>query len=192
MSAADRHILSRKPSSNGLHIERFWEARCNRLGGDLQPGTGSKPWRNRERARLTEKNHEAPNGVASNFGEKSLRLCAYPEDRRYVHRTIRAVRRCAVCGGHAGVQEFLNVLGGRRTEFHLFTFVRNPWDRLVSAFEYMSKGGANPRDQAVEERYLRKFNGDFGTFVEALAEDEGSNRSAAFSTPDNLRREWPR
>lgn len=50
------------------------------------------------------------------------------------------------------------------------TFVRDPYDRLVSAFHYLGAGGRNPRDAADQARYLARYGGNFRKFVkEALA-----------------------
>ncbi len=46
-----------------------------------------------------------------------------------------------------------------------FSFVRNPWDRLVSTFFYMMKGGRAEIDRQRRDRYLQKYNGDFRSFV---------------------------
>lgn len=43
-------------------------------------------------------------------------------------------------------------------EYFKFTFVRNPWDRLVSAFEFLRAGGMNARDKAWASKHLSGFN----------------------------------
>lgn len=45
-----------------------------------------------------------------------------------------------------------------------FTFIRNPWDRLVSAYHYLSNGGYGARDREWFERELATYN-DFDDFV---------------------------
>jgi hypothetical protein len=45
-----------------------------------------------------------------------------------------------------------------------FTFVRNPWARLVSAFLFLKGGGANSADRAWAQQNLSRF-ADFDTFV---------------------------
>jgi hypothetical protein len=53
-------------------------------------------------------------------------------------------------------------------EYFKFAFVRNPWDRLVSAFHYLNAGGANPQDLQFREQYLSAYGGDFRSFVQDL------------------------
>jgi hypothetical protein len=43
-------------------------------------------------------------------------------------------------------------------------FVRNPWDRLVSAFEFLRAGGANEEDRRWSSAHLQGY-ADFGDFV---------------------------
>lgn len=58
-----------------------------------------------------------------------------------------------------------------------FTFVRNPWDRLVSAFFFLNNGGSMPNDKVDYEKYLKKYNGDFTLFVqEAFRNNEIFNQ----------------
>jgi hypothetical protein len=45
-----------------------------------------------------------------------------------------------------------------------FTFVRNPWDRLFSAFHFLKSGGWDEKDHAWAESHLKEFP-DFATFV---------------------------
>lgn len=49
-----------------------------------------------------------------------------------------------------------------------FAFVRNPWDRLVSAFFYLDAGGCNRFDAEFRSRHLARYHGDFGRFVDDL------------------------
>jgi hypothetical protein len=46
-----------------------------------------------------------------------------------------------------------------------FAFTRNPYDRLVSAFHYLSKGGMNEADQRDSVEYVGEYEGDFRRFV---------------------------
>jgi len=53
----------------------------------------------------------------------------------------------------------------KREEYYIFTFVRNPWDRLVSTFFYMMKGGRAEIDKRRRDIYLEKYKGNFRSFV---------------------------
>lgn len=56
--------------------------------------------------------------------------------------------------------------GKPRENFYVFSFVRNPWDRVVSSFFYLNKGGIRTgEDKRDREKYIHKYNGDFGAFV---------------------------
>ena len=58
------------------------------------------------------------------------------------------------------------VIFGRRTynRYFKFAFVRNPWDRLYSAFHYLRAGGWNDADKAWAEANLARFS-TFDQFV---------------------------
>lgn len=52
-----------------------------------------------------------------------------------------------------------------------FAIVRNPWDRLVSAYHFLSGGGLNPHDSADADRYVRRHAG-FNEFVSDAFRDK--------------------
>jgi hypothetical protein len=52
-----------------------------------------------------------------------------------------------------------------------FTFVRNPWDRLVSTFFFMKHGGINEMDRQWAEENLAQYE-DFRTFVHEWVNEE--------------------
>lgn len=58
--------------------------------------------------------------------------------------------------------------GGPEFAYFKFAFVRNPWDRLVSAFHYLDDGGCNRVDAAFRDAYLARYHGDFAAFVHDL------------------------
>ena len=50
-------------------------------------------------------------------------------------------------------------------QYHLFTIVRNPWDRVVSSFHYLETGGRNVDDRMDWEKYIRPYEGNFSKFI---------------------------
>ncbi len=48
--------------------------------------------------------------------------------------------------------------------YFVFTFVRNPFDRLVSAYNYLMQGGKNEEDRNFRDTHLLEYD-DFGDFV---------------------------
>lgn len=53
-------------------------------------------------------------------------------------------------------------------EYFKFAIVRNPWDRVVSAFHYLDAGGANALDARFRQEHLAEYEGDFARFVDDL------------------------
>jgi hypothetical protein len=47
-----------------------------------------------------------------------------------------------------------------------FTFVRNPWDRFISAYTFLKAGGSNDKDNAWAEQNLRQYP-DVNAFIKA-------------------------
>ena len=46
-----------------------------------------------------------------------------------------------------------------------FCFVRNPWNRVVSAFFYLSERGINSGDDLDAKRFIYKYKKDFNKFI---------------------------
>jgi chondroitin 4-sulfotransferase 11 len=59
----------------------------------------------------------------------------------------------------------------RHPDIYSFALVRNPWDRLVSAYHFLSQGGLNPPDRADADRYVRHYTG-FNEFVSEAFRDD--------------------
>ena len=70
-----------------------------------------------------------------------------------------------VSGAHLTLKQFQIMFSPEDfSEYFKFSFVRNPWDRLVSAFHFLKKGGITPRDKEWSETHLAPF-ADFDAFV---------------------------
>jgi hypothetical protein len=68
-------------------------------------------------------------------------------------------------GAHLTVPHYQLIFSEREfEEYFKFTFVRNPWDRLVSAFRFLKRGGVNPGDWAWARDNLGRYDG-FDEFV---------------------------
>lgn len=56
-------------------------------------------------------------------------------------------------------------------EYFKFTFVRNPWDRLLSAYIFLKKGGLNQMDKAWAEANIARYD-TFEQFVTQWVNEE--------------------
>ena len=65
---------------------------------------------------------------------------------------------------HRSVSFYKQVFGNRYSDFFTFTIVRNPWDRLYSAYKFLEKGGVNIHDKNAFETHLSIYK-DFEDFV---------------------------
>ncbi len=66
--------------------------------------------------------------------------------------------------GHASVADYESV-GLWSPDMFSFSFVRNPWDRLVSAYFFLDAGGCTPEDEILRAKYMAQYGGDFEHFV---------------------------
>lgn len=70
-----------------------------------------------------------------------------------------------LAGGHATICHYQAVFSRREFDSYFkFSFVRNPWDRLHSAYNFLRSGGMNERDLEWSSRVLSRF-GSFDEFV---------------------------
>jgi hypothetical protein len=67
--------------------------------------------------------------------------------------------------GHKSLARYRIMYGPKEfQDYFKFTFVRNPWDRLVSAFFFLKKGGINDSNKKWGEENLARYP-DFEAFV---------------------------
>lgn len=68
-------------------------------------------------------------------------------------------------GNHTSIAEYQMAFSQKEFEsFYKFTFVRNPWDRLLSAYLFLKKGGRNDGDKKWAAENISHFN-NFQDFV---------------------------
>ena len=74
--------------------------------------------------------------------------------------------------GHPTYKRFLRLYGKKHFDAYFkFTFVRNPWDRLLSAYNFLKKGGLNHMDQQFCDDVLCEYD-TFEKFVMEWVDSE--------------------
>ncbi len=83
-------------------------------------------------------------------------------------------------GGHQTMAEYLWLYGPRELERRfVFTFVRNPWERLYSAWRFLRAGGTEPANAAFGRDVLGQYP-DFDTFVQDWLTPRSAHSSVHF------------
>jgi hypothetical protein len=85
-------------------------------------------------------------------------------------------------GGHLCLRQYQTVFSKREfSDYFKTSFVRNPWDRLVSAFFFLKEGGLGEWDRQWAEKHLADYS-DFNSFVKGFVNPR-SVRSAFHFSP---------
>lgn len=83
-------------------------------------------------------------------------------------------------GNHATVADYQLAFSRREFEsFFTFTFVRNPWDRLLSAYHFLKNGGRNEEDRRWADAHLAVY-ANFEAFVHGWVNRENINSALHF------------
>ena len=77
---------------------------------------------------------------------------------------VRSIFGDVTLEGHRSVSFYKQVFKNKYSDFFTFTIVRNPWDRLYSAYKFLQKGGINIHDKNAFETHLSTYK-DFEDFV---------------------------
>jgi chondroitin 4-sulfotransferase 11 len=101
--------------------------------------------------------------VPKTAGKSIRRLFGLPE---FEHQYVADGRNIEYGFGHWPLSRFVDE--GYFADYFKFAFVRNPFDRIVSAYFYLASGGCNEDDEKYCEQYLKPYEGNFAAFVEDL------------------------
>lgn len=81
---------------------------------------------------------------------------------------------------HLTYMQYREIIGSSIDSYDIFTVVRNPLDRLVSAYNYLSDGGnGSVEDRAFKRKWLASC-GSFDEFVVDVLKEKEVSRSAFF------------
>lgn len=87
----------------------------------------------------------------------------------------------SLSAGHTPIWKYQIVFDKDEFEsFFKFTFVRNPWDRLLSAYTFLQGGGFTPEDRAWANANLRRYH-TFDCFVRDWVKHANLDRQVHFS-----------
>jgi len=74
---------------------------------------------------------------------------------------------------HPRIRKY-NKVRNKDLNYFVFTFVRNPFSRILSAFNYLKNGGVNIQDRRIRNRF-KLDEIDFKTFVKTNIKDDSIN-----------------
>lgn len=93
--------------------------------------------------------------------------------------------------GHLEIHEYKNAFRSRDFQrFFKFTFVRNPWDRLASAYFFLRDGGMNEVDEERADQSVRRFP-DFEQFVTGFVAQEDFEKVLHFRSQHSFLSDIP-
>ena len=119
----------------------------------------------------TFKKLRAADGIYSLRGFDRLR-CIYIHIPKTAGISINTALFGNYGGGHKDVKFYKRVFGPvTYRNYFSFTFVRNPYSRLYSAFKFLKKGGFAPDEKAWAEHNLGAF-GTFEQFVNGWVDEK--------------------
>lgn len=106
------------------------------------------------------------------------KYAAYPDRAGYIFIHIPKTGGTAIadalslpCASHIRYYDYLRANPFKYRRMFKFSIVRNPWDRLVSAYFFLRDGGANDIDRAWADRHLSQFR-SFREFVREWVTEE--------------------
>lgn len=77
---------------------------------------------------------------------------------------IRSIYGNVDLGGHRDFCFYKSVFGDDFNKCYTFSFIRNPWDRVYSAYKFLEKGGVNIHDRNAFDMYLSRYD-NFEDFI---------------------------
>ena len=81
--------------------------------------------------------------------------------------------RIGAIGHNTRNPNYVSLAQYKRSHPDIFSFsiVRNPWDRLVSAYHFLSQGGLNADDSKDANKYVNRYSG-FNEFISGAFKDD--------------------
>ena len=105
------------------------------------------------------------------FKEGTLLNAFYKSKTIFIHipktagvSLLKAIYGDVTLSGHRNFYFNRIALNIKNEKYFSFAFVRNPWDRLYSAYKFLEKGGINIHDKNAYEMYLSQYK-NFEDFV---------------------------
>lgn len=85
-----------------------------------------------------------------------------------------------LAGGHTTIQSYQFIFSENEFDrYFKFTFVRNPWDRVFSAYNFLKKGGMNEQDRKWSAENIAAY-GSFEDFVKGWLNTSNINKYVHF------------